>query len=88
MKDLERGALVLVTSAIGLTAPCALASAQGAVPCYGQPDMRAALDELRRARGLLLLAEQGKGGWRIGAIEWADTAIRDVESGCAFADSH
>jgi hypothetical protein len=65
-----------------------IASAQGAAACNNQPNMTAALGELRNARGYLEHAADNKGGWRVGAIQWTETAIRETERGCAFADTH
>lgn len=65
-----------------------VASAQGAAACNNQPNMAAALGELRNARGLLERSAENKGGWRVGAIQWTETAIRETERGCAFADTH
>jgi hypothetical protein len=68
-------------------APAPAAPAGGA-GCNNQPNMSAALGELRNARGSLDHAEHDKGGWRVKAIEATDTAIRETERGCAFADTH
>jgi hypothetical protein len=65
-----------------------VASAQGAANCNNQPNMAAAIGELRTARGELERAAENKGGWRAGAIQWTETAIRETERGCAFADTH
>ena len=50
-----------------------------------QPEMRAALQNLREARRHLEHAEHNKGGWRVRAIENVDKAIRDTENGMAHA---
>jgi hypothetical protein len=50
--------------------------------------MQAALNGLRDARGWLDRAEHNKGGWRERAIAATDTAIRETERGCRFADTH
>jgi hypothetical protein len=62
--------------------------AGGAVGCGNQPNMKAALDGLRDARGWLDRAEHNKGGWRDRAIASTDTAIHETERGCGFADTH
>jgi hypothetical protein len=59
-----------------------------AVGCSNQPNMNTALTELRAARGSLGKAEHNKGGWRDAAIASTDTAIRETERGCGFADTH
>lgn len=56
--------------------------------CNNQPNMAHALGGLRSARGYLDRAEHDKGGWRVKAIESTDTAIRETEQGCAYADTH
>ncbi len=56
--------------------------------CNNQPNMAAALGDLREARGFLERAEHDKGGWRARAIERTSVAIRETENGCAFADTH
>jgi hypothetical protein len=66
-------------------APAAPGAAAG---CSNQPNMNTALTELRSARGSLAKAEHNKGGWRDAAIASTDTAIRETERGCAFADTH
>jgi hypothetical protein len=62
------------------------ASAQGAAACNNQPNMAGALGELRNARAELERAVDNKGGWRVGAIQQTETAIRETERGCAFAN--
>ena len=69
-----------------LTLGYGAARAQGARACNNQPNMANALGSLRNARGALDRAEHDKGGWRVKAIEATDTAIRETERGCAFAD--
>jgi hypothetical protein len=65
------------------------ASATPPVPVAGnQPNMEAALAQLREARASLERAEHNKGGWRAKAIEATDTAIRETQRGIAFADTH
>jgi hypothetical protein len=56
--------------------------------CTHQPNMNAALGSLRKARGFLERAEHDKGGWRARAIQSTDTAIRETDRGCAYADTH
>lgn len=56
--------------------------------CRNQPHMQAAMDHLRQARGELDRAEHNKGGWRDRAIQATDNALRETNSGCAFADTH
>jgi hypothetical protein len=64
-----------------------VAAAQTAASCGNQPNMWNALVELRNARQALERAAENKGGWRVGAIQWTDTAIRETERGCAFANA-
>lgn len=56
--------------------------------CRNQGNMQAALDHFRQARAALDRAEHNKGGWRVRAIQAADTAINETKAGCAFADTH
>jgi len=65
-----------------------VAQAQGPAACNNQPNMSAALQSLRRARGFLERAEHDKGGWRARAIQSTDTAIHETERGCAFDNAH
>lgn len=58
------------------------------VGCANQPNMQTALNEFRAARASLAKAEHNKGGWRDNAIASTDTAIRETERGCGFADTH
>jgi hypothetical protein len=74
------------TAATVLTVGYRVASAQGPAACNNQPNMANALFELHNARGALERAAENKGGWRVGAIQWTDTAIRETERGCAFAN--
>lgn len=64
------------------------AHAQGAAACNNQINMANALTSLRSGRAALDKAEHDKGGWRVKAIEAADSAIKETERGCAFADTH
>ncbi|MGA3123244.1 MAG: hypothetical protein ABSF69_20930 [Polyangiaceae bacterium] len=72
----------------GLTVGYRAASAQGEAACSNQPNMARALVALRDARAGLERAEDNKGGWRARAVQWTDTAIRETQRGCAFADAH
>ncbi len=71
-----------------VTAGYRVASAQGAGACNNQPNMAAALGQLRSARAALDRAEHNKGGWRDRAIGATNTAIAETERGCAFSDTH
>jgi hypothetical protein len=51
----------------------------------GQPNMEAALSDLRAARASLEKAEANKGGHRTNAIGLIDQAIAEVKSGMAAA---
>ena len=53
-----------------------------------QPHMRNALQQLRSARASLERANIDKGGHRVRAIEHVDSAIREVEAGIAYANTH
>lgn len=50
-----------------------------------QPQMAAALEQLRGARASLQAAEHNKGGHREAAIGLIDQAIEQVKAGIAFA---
>jgi hypothetical protein len=56
--------------------------------CNNQPNMAAALSNLRDARGWLDKAEHNKGGWRDRAIGATDNALRETNDGCNYADHH
>ena len=75
MKTLRTG-LVLLVIAAGMAAGSARAD---------QPEMRAALENLRAARQHLEHAEHNKGGWRVRAVQNVDKAIKDVQAGMAHA---
>jgi len=62
--------------------------ADAAGVCHDQPNMAAALGQLRGARASLAKAEHDKGGWRVAAIANTDKAIADTERGCAFDNNH
>jgi hypothetical protein len=53
-----------------------------------QPNMEAALAQLREARASLERAEHDKGGWRAKAIDATSAAIRETERGIAFDNKH
>jgi hypothetical protein len=81
---------IAVCLAAGLFAAAGIetASAQSnSANCNNQPNMAAALTALQAARGSLGQAEQNKGGWRDRAIQAADTAIHETQTGCAFSVS-
>lgn len=59
-----------------------------AAGCEHQPNMNAALGQLKEARTWLEKAEHNKGGWRDRAIAATGNAIAETERGCAFADTH
>lgn len=65
-----------------------VAFAIGCATGQGQPHMRAALDELRAARGELQAATADKGGHRVRAIELVDDAIEQVRRGIEYAATH
>jgi len=79
---------VLAIAGSTLTLGYRAAHAQGAAWCNNQPNMMKALELLRRARGSLERAEHDKGGWRVRAVRSTETAIRETETGCAYADTH
>jgi len=64
------------------------ARAEGAAACNNQINMANALTSLRSGRASLDKAEHDKGGWRVKAVEASDSAIKETERGCAFADTH
>lgn len=51
-----------------------------------QPHMQDALDALRTARSELNLATHNKGGHRVRALEYVNSAISEVERGMDAAD--
>jgi hypothetical protein len=81
-KPIALVAIAGLTGSIGMQ----VAAAEGA--CHNQGNMQAALDHFKQARASLDKAEHNKGGWRDRAIQAADTAIRETNAGCAFADTH
>jgi hypothetical protein len=81
-KPIAIGSMVVAVSSVGVQV------SHAAGVCHDQPNMAAALSELRNARASLDRAEHNKGGWREGAITATNNAIRETERGCAFADTH
>jgi len=80
---------VTFTAVVASATTVAYRAAQAqAGACNNQPNMAAALAELRNARAYLERSEHNKGGWRVRAIEATDNAIHETERGCAFADTH
>jgi hypothetical protein len=79
----RRATLQRVVPAIGL---CGLAA--GLAKAENQPHMRAALEQLRAARQSLEKADPDKGGHRAKAIELVNGAIRQVEQGIGYANTH
>jgi hypothetical protein len=53
--------------------------------CFDQPNMAAAKESLASAKGSLEKAEHNKGGWRDAALKATNTAIAEVNKGCASA---
>jgi len=51
-----------------------------------QPHMEAALQALQTARAELVVAAANKGGHRLKAIGYVDSAISEVQQGMAYAD--
>ena len=85
-------AALALAAAVVTFAPGASASTSPYAPptvaagaCFDQPNMAAALNQLRAARGSLGSAEHNKGGWRDNAIKAADNAIAETVRGCQFA---
>jgi hypothetical protein len=81
----------LVVAAVSFRAPLASAAAHAppvdgvtAGACNDQPNMAAALAQLRAARASLNGAEHNKGGWRDNAEKATDNAIAETTRGCAF----
>ena len=60
----------------------------GLAKAGGQPHMQAALNHLRTAKQALETADPDKGGHRVKAIEFTNSAIREVEAGIAYANHH
>jgi hypothetical protein len=83
-KTIALCAIAGTVTVVGYTA----AHAQGAAACNNQINMANALNSLRSGRAALDKAEHDKGGWRVKAIEASDSAIKETERGCAFADTH
>jgi hypothetical protein len=80
--------VVALAFAIGCEVHEVSGPAAPAAGCSNQPNMQTALNELRAARGSLGRAEHNKGGWRDAAIASTDTATRETERGCNYADTH
>jgi hypothetical protein len=56
-------------------------------PCgANQPNMAAAHASLTTAIGYLNKAEHNKGGWRLAALNAANSALSQTATGCAFAN--
>ena len=79
---------IALCSVAGLVASVGVQIASAEDMCRGQHHMQLALEHLRAGRAELEKAEHNKGGWRVRAIEATDSAIRETERGCAFADTH
>jgi hypothetical protein len=79
--------VIALCSVVGLVLSVGMQVSAAGV-CHDQPNMVAALGELRGARASLEKAEHNKGGWRVAAIERTNAAIVETERGCAFADTH
>jgi hypothetical protein len=79
---------VLAIAGASLSFGYRAAHAQGAAWCNNQPNMMRAVELLRRARTSLETAEHNKGGWRVRAIQATEAALKETESGCAYADTH
>ncbi len=67
----------------GLVASVGVQVAHAEDACHGQHHMQSALDHFKAARAELDKAEHNKGGWRDRAIQSADIAIRETNTGCA-----
>ncbi len=81
-KGFSRGAVLGFAVGMGL----ALAGGVAVTAAVAnQPDMEAALEQLRGARGNLERATPDKGGHRDAAIGLVDQAIAQVREGIAFA---
>jgi hypothetical protein len=76
-----------VLSAVILSLVLGVSSTAFAAP-EAQPEMRAALEHLREAKKALEAASHDKGGHRAKAIVAVNQAIRHVEEGIAFDDTH
>jgi len=72
----------------GAAVGCAVAVTPAGGACGNQPNMANALAELRAARAELDLAEHDKGGWRAGARQQTEDAIRETVRGCQFANGN
>jgi hypothetical protein len=72
--------LALLLSAVAFAYPSAAAP--------DQPFMKAAREDLQKARGQLQVAEHNKGGHRANAIEYVNAAIAEVNRGIAFDRRH
>ena len=82
----------LVVAVVSFRAPVASAATHSppvdgiaAGACNDQPNMAAALSQLRAARASLNSAEHNKGGWRDNAEKATDNAIAETTRGCALA---
>jgi hypothetical protein len=74
-------------SAAILSLVLSFTSAAFAAP-EAQPEMRAALAHLQEAKKALESASHDKGGHRAKAVALVNQAIRQVEAGIAFDDTH
>jgi hypothetical protein len=72
---------VLLPFVLGLIVSAGIIASANA----GQPNMEAALSDLRAARASLEKAEANKGGHRANAIGLIDQAIAEVRAGMAAA---
>ena len=79
---------IALCSVAGLVASVGVQVASAEDMCHGQHHMQAALEHFRAGRVELDKAEHNKGGWRDRAIQSADVALRETNTGCAFADTH
>ena len=69
--------------ATALVASIGMQSSWAAGVCFDQPNMIAARDHLLAARNSLERAEHNKGGWREAAVRATNTALEEVNRGCA-----
>jgi hypothetical protein len=82
-KPIALCSVALFATVVACGGPPAAAPVGGV--CGNQPNMSAALSDLRTAKEDLVRAEHNKGGWRERAVQQTEVAIRETENGCAVA---
>jgi hypothetical protein len=88
-KPIAISATVGLVASIGIQTASANKNPDGATSlkgvCHDQPHMAAALGGLQTVKTHLEQAEHNKGGWRVAALQAAETAISQTQTGCNYA---